>query len=216
MFADALFHLHTRRTDGDLDIADYFQFAREFGVARVIFLEHVRREPTYDVREFATAIRTQAAAHGVAAAVGFEAKILADGSLDIGAEALGLADVVGAAEHGRPPEEAGVFPLYRRMWQTARAQVGPRPLVWVHPGLWLKRAGLLERHRVEYLDHLQAADAAGVHVEHNLRYALWPADWLPAARLPRHCIGADAHRPEDLARWREQRGAPSPLGAPHR
>ena len=52
-----LFHFHTLATDGKLKIADYFRFAREHAFNKLIFLEHIRRSPTYDVDGFITEVK---------------------------------------------------------------------------------------------------------------------------------------------------------------
>jgi len=197
MFTDALFHLHTRRTDGALDVGDYFDFAAAHAVPRVIFLEHVRRKATYDVRAFAAEVRDASAKCGIPAVVGFEAKILSDGTLDIGDDALSVADVIGAAEHGSAPPD--VFATYRAMVASAPSSVLPRQLVWVHPGLWLRRSGLIDDNWHKLEECLSLADHAGVYIEHNLRYDLYPGT-RPFA-FQHRCTGADAHTSADLARW---------------
>src|ERR1035437_6033754 len=95
-----LFHLHTRYTDGALSPNEYFEFAQQHGYQRLIFLEHIRRSPKYDVSQFISEIRECESRFEVAATIGFEAKVLPGGDLDISDEHLKLAQVVGIAEHG--------------------------------------------------------------------------------------------------------------------
>ena len=104
-----LFHCHTHYTDGQPSVADYLRWASERGVERVIFLEHIRREPSYDVAAFVEEIHAESERWGVPAVAGFEAKVLPGGALDIAAEHAALAEVIGIAEHGFP-DDPGLWP----------------------------------------------------------------------------------------------------------
>ena len=190
-----LFHCHTDYTDGQPTVADYLRWARERSVERVVFLEHIRRAPSYDVAAFVAEVRAASERHGVPATVGFEAKVLPGGALDITVEHAALADVIGIAEHGFPDDAA----LWRPSLAAAFARwgAGEQVAVWVHPGLWLKKTGRLATHRDDYLALLRLAQRHGVYVEQNQRYGLLPDDLVGAVRPELFVRGADAHRLED-------------------
>lgn len=189
-----LFHLHTTYTDGQVPVRAYFDLAARAGLERLILLEHIRAAPRYDVDRFIAEVRGCEAACGVAALVGFEAKVLPGGALDISAAHLDAADVLGIAEHGFPAD----FDLWRSSMRQALARpYGDKPVVWVHPGLWLKKQGLLEAQEQEYRALLALAQDVGVLVEVNRRYGLLPAH-LHGAVAPGALVrGADAHRIEE-------------------
>jgi histidinol phosphatase-like PHP family hydrolase len=146
-----LFHIHTVHTDGFLSVRDYFDFAGSVGIERVIFLEHIRRRPTYDTAEFARQVRECSAASGIPACVGFEAKLLADGRLDIAPEAIELADVIGIAEHGFPPDFTLLRDAFSRAVEDCRDLVYCKEIVWAHPGLWLKKDNLINIYINNYI-----------------------------------------------------------------
>lgn len=186
-----LFHMHTAYTDGTPQVAEYFDLARSLALDRLIFLEHIRRRPTYDVARFAAEVRAEAGRTGVSALVGFEAKVLPGGELDISPEHAALADLIGIAEHGFPAD----FTLWRSsLWQAlvrGAAAFGERQVVWVHPGLWLLRHGLLGAHEDDLRRLVGCARSLGVRLEHNLRYGLLPPRLL--AEAGPWVLGADAH-----------------------
>ena len=190
-----LFHCHTHYTDGQPSVAEYLRWASERSVDRVIFLEHIRREPSYDVEAFVSEIRAESERHAVPAVVGFEAKVLPGGALDISAEHAALAEVIGIAEHG--------FPDDPEMWKTSLASAfatwgaAEQLAVWVHPGLWLKKSGRLDSHRDDYAFLLAYAQRQGVLVEQNQRYRLLPDDLAETIQPDLLVRGADAHRIEE-------------------
>lgn len=195
-----LFHLHTTLTDGRLGIADYFAFAAETGFKQVIFLEHIRRQPSYDVRRFVQEIATHSTAAGVTGAAGFEARLLPDGSLDIDEANLSLAAVLGLAVHSFPDDPG----LLRRAFRAAVARYTARlpqtPIVWVHPGLWWQKRGLPAHQQDDYHAMLRFAQDHGVLIERNLRYNLVDAATLPTIAPDSLVIGLDSHNRRDLAR----------------
>ncbi len=191
-----LFHCHTDLTDGRPTVEDYVRHAAEHGLDRVVFLEHIRRAPSYDVPAFAADVRAWGERLGVPTAVGFEAKVLPGGGLDIDDAHLALADVVGIAEHGFP-DDADVWEASLRRAFAEHGR-GGRVAVWVHPGLWLKKTRRLESHRAVYLDLLAAAQDAGVFVEQNARYGLIADDFAARVRADRFVRGVDAHRLADV------------------
>lgn len=194
-----LFHLHTTYTDGQPAVAEYFAEALRLGFERLIFLEHIRRSPKYDVTQFATDVARCAATSGLPGLVGFEAKVLPGGDLDISEEHAALATVIGIAEHGFPNDFGLWQRSLREALEGAAAQYGDKELVWVHPGLWLKKQGLLAAEEPIYRELLDLAQGLGIKVERNLRYGLLPVDLLGQVRPAGLVLGADAHRLADLA-----------------
>ncbi len=194
-----LFHCHTRHTDGQPTVGAYLQWAAAHRLDRVVFLEHIRREPSYDVVAFAGEVRAAGEEHGVAVTLGFEAKVLPGGELDLAGEHLALAEVIGIAEHGFPDD----LDLWERSLRAAFDRAGglPIPAVWVHPGLHLRKGHRLGTERARYEALLGAAQDAGVLVEQNARYRLVPGDALPLVRPDRLVRGIDAHRIEDVERF---------------
>jgi histidinol phosphatase-like PHP family hydrolase len=191
-----LFHCHTDLTDGQPTVEEYVRYAAEHALDRVVFLEHIRRAPSYDVPAFAQSVRAVGARYAMPVAVGFEAKVLPGGDLDIDDAHLALADVIGIAEHGFPDDAE----LWERSLRQAFAAHGGarRVAVWVHPGLWLKKTRRLESHRAAYLDLLDAAQSAGVLVEENARYGLLPDDLRSRIQPSYFVRGIDAHRIADV------------------
>lgn len=187
-----LFHCHTHWTDGQPSVADYLRWARERAVERVVFLEHIRRDPSYDVEAFAAKIHTESERWGVPAVVGFEAKVLPGGALDIAAEHAALAEIIGIAEHGFPDDAV----LWKDSLARALATWGAaeQTVVWVHPGLWLKKTGRLESHRDDYEFLIGFAQRHGILVEHNQRYRLLPDELIGLVKPGQLVRGADAHR----------------------
>lgn len=192
-----LFHLHTTYTDGQVPVRQYFEYAVRTGLERLIFLEHIRAQPSYDVLRFVAEVRQAEAEFGLPTWVGFEAKVLPGGGLDITAEHAALADVLGVAEHGFPPD----FDLWRLSLRKALEQAAAthreKPVVWVHPGLWLKKQRRLQTHEHEYRALLGYAQELGLKVERNLRYGLVPEDLLGTVAPEHLVLGADAHRLAD-------------------
>lgn len=195
-----IFHCHTRHTDGKLDVRDYFEFAKSQNAERLLFLEHIRRDPTYDVAGYLREVRENAAAYGIPARVGFEAKHLPDGSLDISGEHLDAAEIIGVAEHGYPAD--ATFEMWRDSFLSLLDSLRPlavvKPVVWVHPGLWLKKRKALDTRGPEYTQLLLHAGRMGFWIEKNMRYGLFPDSVekaIPAADIVQ---GVDAHTAAEL------------------
>lgn len=192
------FHLHTEATDGKCSIADYFRCAQEGGGDRLIFLEHIRRSPRYNVENFVHEIRERSRQTGITAYAGFEAKLLPDGTLDISDEHVKLADVIGVAEHGWPGEFSDLQESFYAVLDRCRQYTAAKAVVWVHPGLWLKKQQQLTAEWEAYRAMLHAAEASGLFLERNRKYSLLP-DELAAEFAPETIVvGADAHRLDDL------------------
>lgn len=198
-----LFHFHTQHTDGELSIEDYFVYAAKMSVDRLIFLEHIRRQPTYDVQEFATNIARASQKFGIDAVLGFEAKLLVDGDLDISDEHFALAKVIGMAEHGFPHDTTSLQNSLRQAVERYRSAPDGKILVWVHPGLTFRKAGLNPANHAGYRSMVQWAQQKRLLVEENLRHGLVPESMFGALDREAVVLGTDAHNMTDLERWRD-------------
>lgn len=195
-----LFHFHTQLTDGTLEVRDYFSFARDQGYDRLIFLEHIRATPSYNVDALVDEIRGESIKSGIRALIGFETKLLPGGRLDINDHAAGLADVLGLAEHGFLGDLELLEDSLTRAFQNYREYVERQKLVWVHPGLWFKKNGALRTGYDRYLFLLRQAQDAGLWLERNMRYELLPRSLIGQVDSARISVGADVHTSADLAR----------------
>ena len=197
-----LFHVHTSYTDGHLTVADYMDFAGTAGVDSVVFLEHIRRNPRYDVEQFSAEVR-QSSSEPVKTVLGFEAKLLPDGTLDINDDCIESAAVIGIAEHGFPNDRSLLRDAFLNVVRTYPFRWPRVTFVWAHPGLWYLKHHLIAEQDDAFEEMLAAACDAGVLLEQNMRYGL--LDSSTAARLSEQSLvlGADAHALSDLERWAE-------------
>jgi histidinol phosphatase-like PHP family hydrolase len=196
-----LFHFHTQHTDGKLTGRDYFDWAQAHGVQSLLFLEHVRREASYDVPAFVEEVKELEQQFGIRAGVGFETKLLPDGTLDITPEHCALAEIVGIAEHGFPDDVELLQTAFQRAVTRLPEQFPDCCMVWVHPGLWFKKRGIERPTSTACLAMLQQAKESGVFVERNLRYSLLDEALLPTISKELLVLGADAHTAKDLSAW---------------
>ena len=195
------FHFHTSFTDGKLTVSDYFDFAARNRIDSLIFLEHIRKVPTYDAIAFTRIVRELAETTGVQTHLGFEAKLMPGGGLDIGEETLKLAEVIGIAEHGFPDDRQLLESSFSRTLDQFVARMADKTFVWVHPGLWLKKRRIGPKQDAGFGDMLKEAQTYGVRIERNLRYGLVSEECLPGIASDLLVVGADAHVAGDLQSW---------------
>jgi histidinol phosphatase-like PHP family hydrolase len=195
-----LFHVHTTYTDGQLTVSEYMDFAAEAGIETVLFLEHVRRRPFYDVDSFSHEVR-RASSRYVRTMLGFEAKLLPDGLLDIQNEVLSSADVIGIAEHEFPNDPILLLDAFQKVLLRYRRRWPKVQFVWVHPGLWYRKRGLKPENEAGYLKMVDAAREAGVLLERNLRWDLLNAGMAATLSPESLVLGLDGHTNADLDRW---------------
>jgi len=197
-----LFHLHTVNTDGKLLISDYFEWVAQKSIDRLIFLEHIRKQPNYDVDQFVADIKNASERYGIPAIVGFEAKVLPGGELDISTDNFNKADVIGIAEHGFPDDrELWINSLKNAFKKYNGLKFPNKNIVWVHPGLWLKKKRLITKEAAIYEELLLEAIKNSIFVERNYRYDLMPIDYIDLFDSESVIYGADAHQMKDLERW---------------
>lgn len=104
-----LFHFHTNWTDGEDSLAGYCVIARELGFKTLILLEHIRAIPSYDVHALLKSIPEHEKRYGVAIIPGFEAKILANGVIDLPGEIWPGIGALGIAEHTFPGDDCSLI-----------------------------------------------------------------------------------------------------------
>lgn len=203
-----LFHFHTQLTDGRLSLEDYFSFAAANRVERLVFLEHIRRQPSYDVVGFANEIRRLSADRKIDSVLGFETKLLPQGALDINEQHFRAAQVIGIAEHGFPKDLNLLAEALPKTFSHYRAMAPDKTFVWVHPGTTFHKLGLDPANQPIYSELLRWASASGLLIERNLRYRLVPAGLIEALTLHDTVLGADAHTSDDLNAWTVAMQAP--------
>lgn len=204
MFSDRyLFHCHTTATDGKLAVEDYFGFASRNRVDRIIFLEHVRRIPSYDCSALIADVAAASKRWAIEASVGFEAKLLPSGCLDIDEDTYSQAPVVGIAEHSFPPDVALLKAALQKSVEWCRSVARNKTLVWVHPGTTFQKLGRNPSEDHEYLELVEWARCNGVLLEVNPHYGLLPQALAATLSPESTVIGANAHRRSDLQRWLE-------------
>lgn len=194
-----LFHLHTNYTDGQLEVEDYFRFARTHGVKTIFFTEHVRKDLKYDFHAFVDDIKAvEAKYEGIRGVIAAEAKILPEGDLDISQAVFDTIDVLCFACHGFPDD----FDLYYRSFQRLLSDEKwkQKVRVFVHPGRYLKKRHIQEDIYWNKLNELLLLGASnGVYIEDNKREMLPPDISIIPSDL--QIVGFDIHNFNGLEKW---------------
>jgi putative hydrolase len=188
----ALWHVHTNYTDGKCSIEEILDLAVARGIEFVCFIEHIRRRPTYSPEAFRDEIMQCSAEREIEAIVGFEAKLLHDGTVNIPDQDLDA--FIFLAEHGNisPSKEEYVSILLEGL---------SNPVVsgWVHPGLFAKRMGwTFSSHESEQIASVMRQNE--LVYEMNKRYRLPVpslSDALKRVNIP-FFTGVDFHQKGDL------------------
>lgn len=190
-----LFHVHTDWTDGKSSLSEYCETARKLGFQSIIVVEHIRKEASFSFNAFLEFVEQQRRTQEVEIAVGVEAKILEDGTVDMPDTVSSHIEVLTIAEHSFEGDaDMLAEALCRAFRHYSRGNI---VCVWVHPGLKLLHSFNAER---AFKDVLEVALSNGVFIERNLRYDL-PPHWA-LSRVPRSSvvIGLDAHSVEEVKR----------------
>jgi histidinol phosphatase-like PHP family hydrolase len=199
-----LFHFHTNLTDGNLTVRDYFAWAQAQGVQNLLFLEHIRRQASYNAQAFIEEVKALERSTGIRACVGFETKLLPDGTLDISHEDLASASIIGIAEHGFTNDPVVLHAAFKKVVSVLPGQYPDCSFVWVHPGLWFKKRAIELSTNSIFKAMLEQANESHVLVERNLRYGLLEGALLYKVPKEKLVIGADAHNASDLETWRRR------------
>lgn len=194
-----LFHVHTTLTDGKITVAKYLQTARKLSL-EVGFLEHIRKNPTYDPIKFMTDIRDQAEKEQIKVKVGFEVNV-AENGLNIPSKAVQEADMLGLAVHRYKGTPIELLTAYVANIKRIRAIKKDIPIIWVHPGLWFRRNGLLKENTIYFFTLLKYVIRRGLLVEINTRHDLPPLIFRGFIPRKQRIVGGDIHTPEDLQNY---------------
>jgi len=189
-----LFHLHTNYTDGEMNVENYFTYAKKYNYTSLVFLEHIRKHPSYDTQKYIAEIRHHEKRTGIKAFAGFEASLRKDGSLDISEKDIKRCDVLGMAEHRLPNELGG----YLRALTIAIQQWKDIPRVWLHPGMWFQKRKILNEKFLVYRKMLNLAVEEGWLIEHNIKYDLIPYKMKGIVPSKHLITGVDSHKITDL------------------
>jgi putative hydrolase len=121
-------HIHSNYTDGKNTVAEMCCSAEQKGLRFVCFLEHVRRDLTYNYSQFQNDVESEGKNSPVVFRAGAEAKLLPDGSIDISETIAKQAWCVFVAYHG------GEFPT-AASFITAMQRALRNPVIcgWAHP-----------------------------------------------------------------------------------
>lgn len=196
-----LFHAHSTYTDGSLSVRELVRKAAAAGAKRLILLEHIRKQPTYDPLMLSEDLKNCGDEVGIETVLGFEAKLTIDGHLDMPWEYASLASVIGIAEHGFGGSMCDLKYALDDAIHECKKEFVDGVTIWVHPGLSFMKRGILNMSFVRYMALLMCCIDNGIYVERNLRYDLISATL--ASRLPAEgvVVGADVHDIVDINRW---------------
>lgn len=194
-----LFHVHTALTDGDLSSLEYLYAARKYQL-EIGFLEHIRKNPTYDPAEFIQGVRRGAARLNVSACVGFEVNV-SDTGLNLPVEAAQRADMLGLAVHGYTGSPVELLMAYIANITRIRAINATVPIIWPHPGLWFAQRGYLVENTGYFHAMLLAVLRRGVMIELNRKYALPPRRFVDLVPPDQRIYGADTHTWADVKKY---------------
>ncbi len=194
-----IFHVHTDYTDGSSTVADYVEYASEHNCRTLIFTEHVRKELSYSFTDFLSDIDcARQRVPGLTIIAGAEANILPGGGLNISDDVMSRIDVICFACHSFPENVALYEDTFRRVFKDRRWEDHVR--VWVHPGRFLKRRGLLEKNISTLKGLIDLAAEQNVLIERNLKENLPPAGLLERISSDKIINGYDAHSVDELRR----------------
>ena len=193
-----IFHLHTDYTDGYSSIHDYLEYASNHRLESVVFTEHVHLDLAYDFNAFCRELdKKKKMFPELDVWLGIEAKILANGKLDVPPEVRERVDLLCIACHSFPPDADLYFQVMTRVFQNEWTD---KVRIWVHPGLLFLRhpqLQMVENWQQKMADLVGLANRLGIFGEINLKYdlptALFPWSWFELT-----LTGLDAHSTADL------------------
>ncbi|RLC81215.1 MAG: hypothetical protein DRJ03_08225 [Chloroflexi bacterium] len=189
----ALWHVHTNYTDGQCSVEEIFELAAALGFDFIAFIEHIRRQPGYSPRALQDEIARYSDLHKIQAIVGFEAKLLRDGTVDVPRWGIDDAFIL-LAEHG---DVASSQEEYLNILLQGLSD--PAISGWAHPGLFALRKGwVFSEQELGRIMSVMQRGALVYEVNKRYRAPVPPlSDALAQANLP-FFIGIDFHREQDL------------------
>jgi putative hydrolase len=188
-------HIHTKYTDGKNNILEYCKKAEDLNIGLIAFTEHVRKNLDYDFDQFLMDIETSRDEFDLIILSGCEAKVLANGDLDVHEFILNKIDYPVFAFHS--------FPIDIDLYIKSLMKVLKNKYVnaWAHPGRFLAKfkQELSEETLTEIFEIMARED---VLLEINDKYSVPPANWIELARKfeVKMVRGSDAHSIDELSR----------------
>ena len=186
-------HIHTNYVDGNNSIDEYCKKASELGIPLIAFTEHVRRNLSYDFNKYIEDIEAARKKYDLIILSGCEAKVLPGGILDVDDNILETVDYGIFAFHSFPHDlDVYLNSLYKIIKD-------PRMNTWAHPGLYLRKAGLL-LHEDELIQLFNTIKKYDVLIERNSKYDAPSMEWLNVANKYEMGVvrGSDCHSLDEL------------------
>lgn len=186
-------HTHTNYVEGENSVIEMCEQAEKNNLKLICFAEHVRRELSYNFRDFVNDIETARKRFpNLKILVGCEAKILVNGEIDVSDDVLKMCDIVIASFHGFPPEKDEQIRALRKALEN------PHVDAWGHPATFFRNFDL-SRGEMENIINLCIQNR--VLIENNLcpKYVP-PREFTELVQKlgARTVIGSDAHSVWDM------------------
>lgn len=170
-FHSSLWHVHTNYTDGRNTVDEICRYAIAQQYPLLCFTEHIRLNPTYDVCEFLNEVRRaqENYADQLIIRLGFEAKLLIGGGLDIEQKYIEEVDYLFLAEHSYHGD-------YSDYIHDIQYCMSNNPIsVWAHPFLLpYKKKWTVGESDLEQL--LSLCKERNIVIEFNTRYSMPPTE----------------------------------------
>ena len=189
-------HIHTTFSDGKNTVCEYVEWAARHDIGAMLFSDHVRKQPSYDLSDYVAVIAESRATYpDIELLAGLEAKLLPGGGLDIPDNIEGI-QVLFFACHSFPDDPALYVDSFMTLFRDRRWKGHVR--IWAHPGYFFLKNS---HHGIEssILNELiGCAREEHVLIERSLKYdiisshvftGLAPSEWIE---------GYDAHSVDEL------------------
>jgi putative hydrolase len=188
------YHVHSSYNDHsspDLTVRNALETAEKLGLRTLAFTEHVRRSSTW-IPQYIHEIRSYSLRSKVKVITGFEAKILADGSIDC-LEDYSRTYMVIASFHTPYPD--------KKIWMNALANAIENPDVNIIGHLAPEATFTLDKYEIESIASKIVEN--GKIVEINAKYHRPPRDWVIIFkdRGVNFRLGSDAHSLSEIGQF---------------
>jgi putative hydrolase len=188
------YHVHSSYNDHsspDLTVRNALETAEKLGLRTLAFTEHVRRSSTW-IPQYIHEIRSYSLRSKVKVITGFEAKILADGSIDC-LEDYSRTYMVIASFHTPYPD--------KKIWMNALANAIENPDVNIIGHLAPEATFTLDKYEIESIASKIVEN--GKIVEINAKYHRPPRDWIIIFkdRGVNFRLGSDAHSLSEIGQF---------------
>ena len=188
------YHVHSNYNDHsalDLTVKNALDRAAEIGLKTLAFTEHVRRSSSW-VPQYIQEIQSLRESSKINVIIGFEAKILPDGSIDC-LEEYSRTHLTIASFHNAYSD--------KKKWMNALIKAIENPHVNIIGHLAPEPSFELDGREIDFI-----ASRTALHekiVEINAKYHRPPKDWILAFRNKgvRFHLGSDAHSVSEIGRF---------------